>query len=268
MNITLLVNKDIASNYALNCLLPWLKQHNVSVFLSANVGGNKPKSSLLSELKFFEQQLFNDIIFPLLDNKVTHEHNDDQLLSFEQLSHRFHIPILEIANINQPEGFALFKQSAPDLVVCIRFGFILKEEVLAVAKFGTINLHSSILPDYKGVMATFRAMMANEPFIGTTLHFIQDASIDTGDIIGQTRFEVLPSKSYLWHVINLYSDAAKLIADTVKRIDNKEVLSRRAQVESGQYYSFPMDDEISMFYQQSLKLFDSEEMLSFAKRFQ
>jgi methionyl-tRNA formyltransferase len=178
------------------------------------------------------------------------------------------VPIIEIKNINQSEGFALFKQSAPDLVICIRFGFILKEDVLAIAKLGTINLHSSLLPDYKGVMATFRAMMAEDDFIGTTLHYIQDGTIDTGDIIGQTRFEVQANKSYLWHVIHLYTDAAKLIADTVKRIDNEEVLPRHAQEQSGQYYSFPTDEEITQFFQQSLTLFDSEEMLLFAKRFQ
>jgi methionyl-tRNA formyltransferase len=68
MNITLLANRDLASNLALNQLLPRLsEQHQLRVFLSSQVGSAANLPEPLRLLKFFEQTLFNDILFPALD---------------------------------------------------------------------------------------------------------------------------------------------------------------------------------------------------------
>ena len=53
-------------------------------------------------------------------------------------------------------------------------------------------------PDYKGVMATFRALMHGDSELNMTLHTIDDSGIDTGKILGYSTLEVDPSRSYLW----------------------------------------------------------------------
>jgi len=54
-------------------------------------------------------------------------------------------------------------------------GLIIREPVIAHSQYGYINLHSGLLPDYRGVMASFRAMVNGDAEIGSTLHYIQDA---------------------------------------------------------------------------------------------
>ena len=52
-----------------------------------------------------------------------------------------------------------------------------------MASLGVLNLHSGKLPDYRGVMATFRAMMAEDETLFSTVHWIDDKTIDTGRIL-------------------------------------------------------------------------------------
>ena len=102
------------------------------------------------------------------------------------------------------EGIARIQATEPELIISLRFGLIIRDAVIAIPKHGVINLHSGLLPDYRGVMATFRAMLNGESEIASTLHFIQDSGVDTGDIISTVAVAVEPDKSYLLNVLNLY----------------------------------------------------------------
>ena len=69
MKILILCNKDIASNFALNLLIPKLKDdHQLHLWLSAKVGESHHKPQQLRQLKFFEQDLLNQLLSPLLIN--------------------------------------------------------------------------------------------------------------------------------------------------------------------------------------------------------
>ena len=70
-----------------------------------------------------------------------------------------------------------------DLLISIRFGQIFKAEAIAQPRTGIINLHSGLLPEYKGVMASFWSLLNEEPRLGTTLHWITDKKIDSGALI-------------------------------------------------------------------------------------
>ncbi len=70
--------------------------------------------------------------------------------------------------------------------------------------FGVTNLPSGILPGYQGGMSTFRAMINGDANIGTTLHFIDVSSIDSGPIIARSETVARYDKSYLWNVLSLY----------------------------------------------------------------
>ncbi|MCO7224232.1 hypothetical protein [Pleionea sp. CnH1-48] len=111
MKITVLANRDIASNFALNLLLKALSKHQVSVFLSSQVGQAKPLPSGLQQLKFAEQQLFNNIISPALT------HQQGRRLTFAELNAYTQDPITELNDINSAQGLAIFKATQPDLVL-------------------------------------------------------------------------------------------------------------------------------------------------------
>jgi methionyl-tRNA formyltransferase len=284
MNITILGNRDLASNFALNQLLPALQGHRLTVFLSSHVGkaGFMPQS--LRDLRFIEQSLFNQLLTPLLNQQqpdtgranvavnvtsktAVQSSNALSLLSFEALATFLKNPITEFNDINTATGLTRLKASEPALIISLRYGVILKDAAISVPTYGVINLHSGLLPNYRGVMASFWGLLNGETQLGTTLHYIDDASIDTGRIIGTTSLRVNLKRSYLWHVLNLYPAGCALIAATVERLANNEPIASQPQPEGGHYYTFPTEANLADFSEQGLKLFDGDELVIFLERY-
>ncbi len=267
MNITLLVNRDLASCVALNHLLPQLASHRLYLFLSSRVGkSSTTKPELLNTLKFYEQDLFNDILFPLLDSNAALT-KTATLKTFYGLQEFLAAPPAELNKINTDE-LTRFEATEPDLVLSIRYGVILKEQALAVPTLGVLNLHSGLLPDYRGVMASFWALLNNATTLGTTLHYIDDATIDTGRVLGTTALPRNPDRSYLWHVLTLYKDGCDLLAQKVAAIARGEQPACTAQSGQGNYYSYPRQEHLDQFGSQGSVLVDPAEIVGIASQFQ
>ena len=263
MKITILSNRDLASCVALNHLLPGLVDHEVNVFLSSRVGGSTEQAKELQDLKFYEQDLFLNTVFPIADAL---DLTEPQLRSFDSLARKFDLEITILNKINGEEA-QRFQSSEPDLVLSIRYGMILKEAAIALPKYGVLNLHSGKLPDYKGVIASFRAMLNGDKELASTLHYIDDSSIDTGKVIGISCLPMDSSKSYLWHVLALYEDGCRLMLENVLKIGGGEEIKCLPQEASGNYFSFPEQQDLERFREKGLRLFDSNELVEIAKRF-
>ncbi len=162
---------------------------------------------------------------------------------------------------NSPAGLQLMADCEPDLIVSIRYRRILRDAAIAIPRHGILNLHSGMLPDYRGVMATFWAMLNDEPEIGATLHRIVDSGIDTGPVIGISRVQTQPRESYLANVLGLYIDGCSLLANTVDAMIRGEF---RCVVPpptgSGRYYSTPDEAAIKAFTAQNLCMASGEEL--------
>jgi methionyl-tRNA formyltransferase len=268
LNITILANRDLASNWALNCLLPELaRKHRLRVYLSDAVGGTagdkEPRPEALRQLRFFEQTLFNECLFPLIDASG----EPGELLTFKGLEACTGEPITTLNKVNSPESLDRLRAAAPDLFLSIRYGGILREQAIAIPPLGVINLHSGLLPDYRGVMATFRALLAGDREIGTTIHYITDPGIDTGDVITGTRLAVQPGRSYLWHVLALYPPACEKLLACVAELDRGESLATHPQPGGGCYFSFPDEGALSDFSALGHRLVDMTELTAITTRY-
>ena len=156
----------------------------------------------------------------------------------------------------------------PHLVLSIRFGLILKQEAIDIPEFGVLNLHSGILPDYRGVMATFWAMLNQEPEIGTTLHFISDAGIDRGDIISVQTTQTDYQQSYLNNVLMLYKPGVNAMVEAVESIRRNVIPKANKQKNgAGNYYSFPDSEALTRFSDKGLNLFNYDEIIQFASHY-
>ena len=144
---------------------------------------------------------------------------------------------------------------------------ILKDEVIAIPALGVINLHSGLLPSYRGVMATFWAMLNRETEIGTTLHFIDDGNIDAGKTIAFSKLTVNKEKSYLWHVLELYKGGCELILDAVAKFAEQKKINTSIQTKTGNCFTFPSETDLQEFENQGLRLVDEQEMVEFFNRF-
>ena len=127
---------------------------------------------------------------------------------------------------------------APDLFISIRFGKIFKDQIIQIPAKGLINLHSGILPNYRGIMGTLHAINNGDKMIGCTLHTIPNGEIDTGEIIEIAKTAVDRKKSLFWNIMSLYPLGASLIIKAIKTIDNGDQLRSQPQdFNIGKYYS-------------------------------
>lgn len=167
----------------------------------------------------------------------------------------------ELNQINESEDLERYSLSQPDLVISIRHMSILKPTAIAKAKakYGAINLHSGMLPKYRGAMATFWALHNTEQNIGTTLHFIDDANIDTGRIIAQSKAVARFDQSYLWNVLNVYRAGCDNVLRAIDTITQGESPTISAQTGEANYYTFPTQEILNDFIQ---PLFNTTDTLS------
>ncbi len=264
MKITLLANQDLASNIALNKLLAALPQHDYSILLSAKVGSSQAKAAALNELAFFEQTLFNQIFFPALTGHL--EQPSEKLRSFEHLQSSR----VSVQRIQPADKQALFDQiykTSPELIISIRFGYILTPPIIALPKYGVLNLHSGILPEYRGVMATFWAMLNGEPEIGTSLHFIEDAGIDTGGLIKIDKRPMDRGQSYLGNLLSLYDQGVASLSETVILVEQQRPIETRVQTGNPNYFSFPTDADIRLFIERGFSLVNVDEIAPLAQQY-
>lgn len=227
MKITFLINHDLPSLLALNYLIPALAQDEFSVFYT-----NRPVSRIASNTsELFELNEFDQ-------NKLA------QFSSLKQPLYSFaHFKAKLLNDINVAD-FARYIESQPDLVISIRHMSILGQAVIDYPRHGIINLHSGLLPEYKGVMATFWALLNKESQVGTTLHYIEDSTIDTGSIISRSISNVDYRQSYFWNVLNLYRAGSVNILDAVRTLKTGCSLISKNQASNGRYYTYPTANDI------------------------
>jgi len=102
-------------------------------------------------------------------------------LNIIALAFENHIPVFSISSFTSPN---FLSQLNPDLIVVACFPKLLPSSWLAIPKLGCLNLHPSLLPNYRGIAPMFWQFYYGETHTGVTLHFM-DESADTGDIVAQ-----------------------------------------------------------------------------------
>jgi len=261
MRILCCLNRDLASNLALNLLLPELARHTVRVALTEQVGrcdANEPRQR--RELRIAEQTLPNLALFPLVE-RATLADNGRRNLTFTEIQRLRGIPVDSLADPNGPAGLEFVKSFAPDLIVSVRYGAILKAAVIGIPPLGVLNLHSGILPAYRGILATFRAMLNQATEIGCTLHYIRDPGIDTGDIVAIHSQPLQPEASLLRNILGLYPPGIDLLRTALHTLQQGGKLSSCTQ-QSGEanYYSLPTAQEWDEFTRRGRRVADPSDL--------
>lgn len=90
---------------------------------------------------------------------------------------------------NNEEFFELLKEINPDTIVVVAYGKILPKEVLEIPKYGCINVHASLLPEYRGAAPIQRVLMDGKEYTGITI-MKMDEGLDTGDILLQKKLKL------------------------------------------------------------------------------
>lgn len=89
------------------------------------------------------------------------------------------IPVFQPEKLNHPDAIERLRAEAPDVMVVVSYGQILKKAVLDLPRLGCVNLHGSLLPRHRGASPVQAAILAGDPISGTT-SMIMDEGLDTG----------------------------------------------------------------------------------------
>lgn len=130
----------------------------------------------------------------------------------KQLADKWQIPVLQPQKIIDTEDKLAAIQ--PDLIIVVAYGQILPKAIFSMPKFGSLNLHGSLLPKYRGPSPIQTAILKDEKETGVTLMLI-DEKIDHGGILAQKKIEISPGQTAPTLHNKLAYLAANLLIETL-----------------------------------------------------
>ncbi|MCS6864838.1 MAG: methionyl-tRNA formyltransferase [Gemmataceae bacterium] len=126
------------------------------------------------------------------------------------------LPIAQPESINSPAGLAQLRAWQPDLLVVAAYGQILSPEVLRIPTQGTINVHASLLPKYRGAAPVAYAILQGERQTGVTIIQVTPG-LDSGDMLAQEAIDIHPDDTTGSLEARLAQLGARLAVDVVRR---------------------------------------------------
>ncbi len=126
------------------------------------------------------------------------------------------LPILQPEKLKSEEFVEAMRALQPDLGIVIAFR-MLPEVIWAMPRYGTFNLHASLLPQYRGAAPINWAIINGEKETGITT-FLLNHEIDKGAIIGQRKMPILAGDNIGTMYDKLMTDGCDLVVETVEKI--------------------------------------------------
>lgn len=139
------------------------------------------------------------------------------------------IPVIEVEDLKSEKFSDDLKKLNPDLFVVVAFR-VLPKSILEIPKIGSVNLHASLLPKFRGAAPIHHAVINGEKETGCTIFFL-DEKVDTGKILLQRRTPISDSNT----TGDIYTKLMSLGSDTL--------LEAIQMISSGEYELLPQNNE-------------------------
>jgi methionyl-tRNA formyltransferase len=166
--------------------------------------------------------------------------------SVRAVAQRNGVRLLRPVDVNAPDFIATLRSMDPDLVISVSCPQIFRRTLLELPRLGCLNVHSALLPKYRGMLPTFWAIVNGERETGVTVHRMVEG-IDEGDIILQRRVPIAADETLLSLMRNTKRVAADLVLESIKEFDAGTVSSMPNPANEGSYFSFPTRADVDRF---------------------
>ena len=147
----------------------------------------------------------------------------------EQAALELGLPVLRAANVNAPEILEKIRSLSPEVFIVAAFGQIFKEPLLAIPQKFCLNVHTSLLPKYRGAAPIQWALMNGDPITGVTIQKMVK-KLDAGDILVQKRIPIAED------------DTTESLLEKLAHLGAESVLESFQKVESGEAKFEPQDE--------------------------
>jgi len=132
------------------------------------------------------------------------------------------LEVVQPERISEPGIVERLRKLAPDAIVVVAFGEIIKKEVLDIPRLGCVNAHASLLPRYRGAAPIQWAIARGERETGVTA-MMMDQGMDTGPILLQRKVEISPQDTGGSLHDRLAPMAAELVVETLHGLESGKV---------------------------------------------
>lgn len=147
---------------------------------------------------------------------------------------KYNIPVLQPVKIKEAEAVETLRTYQADIFVVAAFGQILSEEILAMPKYGCVNIHASLLPKYRGAGPIQWAIINGEKITGVTI-MRMDKGLDTGDMLFQKEVAIAPDETADTLHDKLAEAGAHLIVEALAKIEAGDVTPVKQKDEESCY---------------------------------
>lgn len=132
------------------------------------------------------------------------------------------LKIYQPQNFKEKEIIEEIKKIQPDLIVVVAYGKILPKEVIEIPKYGIINVHSSLLPKYRGAAPINAAIINGDKKSGVSIMYVEE-ELDAGAVILQGETDIVEDDTFLTLHNRLKDMGAELLLKAIKLIENGKV---------------------------------------------
>ena len=140
------------------------------------------------------------------------------LTPVHEMALKFGIPVRTPENFNLEIDKSLFFDINADLAVVVAYGLILPSEIIEAPKNGSLNIHASILPKWRGAAPIHRSIMSGDSETGVCI-MKMDAGLDTGPVVS-TEIMPIESNDTTSSLSNRLADlGANLLIESIRRLD-------------------------------------------------
>lgn len=144
--------------------------------------------------------------------------NKVHMSAVKQFAMKHKIPVLQPEKLRDPQFLGALQDLRADVFAVVAFR-MLPEQVISIPRLGAVNLHASLLPDYRGAAPIQHALLQGETVTGVTTFFIRHA-IDTGDIIFRQEIPIHPDEDAGQLHDRLMIAGAKLLVKTMEALES------------------------------------------------
>ena len=199
-------------------------------------------------LNIFGIKFFTYYTIKFLKSKLSSKNNIFEFLKSNNIS-----KIILDEPINNSNSVKKIKLFHPDLLVSILGNQIFKSPILNLAPKGCINLHTALLPKYRGLMPTFWVLKNNEKKTGVSVFYV-DEGIDSGPIIIQKEVKI-GNKTQQELIKCTKKIGMEAIAKSIDLIQKDKVQLIKNNDLEKTYFSFPKKKDVLMFNKIGKKFF-------------
>ncbi|MBQ3054196.1 MAG: methionyl-tRNA formyltransferase [Clostridia bacterium] len=127
------------------------------------------------------------------------------------------IPVYQPDTLKDGALLPVLQEHQPQLIVVVAYGKLLPEYILNYPKYGCINVHGSLLPKYRGSAPVQWSVINGDKTTGVTTMYM-DKGMDTGDILLQKEFDILPKETSGNLMDRMADIGADLLIETIEKL--------------------------------------------------